>query len=127
MASKPTERCLIYCRDRGWQPAVVEKWNPHVGIRQDLYGIIDIIALDEEQGVLGIQACPGGAVAAHLEKALEEKRLQRWLEKDNRFEIWGWRQIVAYRKNGKKAKRKRWDLRRVSVTLGDLLLALEQG
>jgi hypothetical protein len=34
----PTQRSLAYLRAEGWQVAIVERWNPHARIRQDLFG-----------------------------------------------------------------------------------------
>jgi hypothetical protein len=61
-------------RNNGRRCAIVEKWNPYVGengIRQDLFGIIDVLALDPERGVVGVQCC-GSDFAAHLRKITEE-------------------------------------------------------
>lgn len=119
MAS-PTSRSLEHCRDRGLIAQVVEKWIPQSGRRLDLFGCIDIIALDDCLGCLGIQATSGSNVASRADKAKAEPRLRKWLKRGNRFEVWGWRKVAAYRKDGTRAKRDRWDLRRVPVTLDDL-------
>lgn len=41
----PTQRSLKLLRDGGYRVAIVEKWNPHARIRQDLFGCIDLLAL----------------------------------------------------------------------------------
>ena len=48
----PTQRTIRALRDQGLVCGIVERFNPHVGphgIRQDLFGCLDIIALDPEQ------------------------------------------------------------------------------
>jgi len=98
----PTQRTLRALRSRGLVCAIVEKWNqyagPH-GIRQDLFGIIDVLALDPESGVIGVQAC-GQSFAAHHRK-LTEERFQEcldWLSTPGTsLELWGWRKVKVKR------------------------------
>ena len=112
MASSPTSRSLDYCRKQGWTCQVVEKWIPQAKRRIDLFGCIDVVALDGNP--LGIQACAGSSHAARRAKAIAEPRLQLWLDAGCRFEVWSWT------KKGKAGKRKLWTLRREAVTLADL-------
>ena len=57
----PTQRTLKYLREIGYHAEVVERWNPHARIRQDLFGFGDIIAIRwGESGPLLVQ-CTGGA------------------------------------------------------------------
>ena len=102
MAAKATQRTIRELKNRGYVCAVVEKWNafagPH-GIRQDLFGIIDVLALDPERGVIGVQCCSGG-MADHIKKITEE-RIQEttdWLETPGTgLEIWSWRKLKKKR------------------------------
>ena len=103
--SSPTSRTLQECRKRGWTSAVVEKWIPQTKRRLDLFGCIDIVALDGQPGVLGIQATSGGNHSSRVSKALEEPRLQEWLRAGNRFAVWSWS------KKGPAGTRKKWTLR----------------
>lgn len=41
----PTARALKECRSRGWIAQVVEQTIPHVFIKRDLFGCIDIVAI----------------------------------------------------------------------------------
>ena len=75
MATTPTQRTLRELRNQGRRCQIVERWNAYVGahgVRQDLFGIIDVIALDPQRGVVGVQSC-GQAFAAHEHKLLEER------------------------------------------------------
>lgn len=116
----PTQRTLRALRDQGRVCAIVEKWNQHVGphgIRQDLFGIIDVLALDPERGVIGVQSC-GEAFAAHERKLLEERTIAciDWLSTPGTaLELWGWRKVKL--KRGGKAVR--WSPRVRVFTLDD--------
>lgn len=70
--TSPTQRTLKYWRDQGYTCAIVERWNPHARIRQDLYGFIDVLAIKGED-IVGIQACSGagGDSAARVRKITE--------------------------------------------------------
>jgi hypothetical protein len=120
MATSPTQRTIRALKDQGRVCAIVERFNQHVGpygIRQDLFGIIDIIALDPERGVVGIQSC-GEAFAAHERKILEERAQESidWLSTPGTvLELWGWRKVKL--KRGGKAVR--WQPRMREFTLAD--------
>lgn len=104
----PVQRTMRALRERGTICAVVEKWNPYGGdhgIRQDLFGILDIIALDPVRGVIGIQACSQSS-ASHLRKIKEDKVQETidWLSTPGtKFELYCWRKLKI--KRGGKAKR----------------------
>lgn len=107
--TSPTARTLQECRKREWPAGVVERWIPQAGRRIDLFGIIDLIALDGGCGCLGIQATSGPNVSSRIVKAMESEHLKPWLAASNRFEVWGWA------KRGKAGKRKLWSVRRVEL------------
>lgn len=72
--TSPTQRTLKYFRKHGCDlVAVVEKWNQHMhggrGGRQDLFGIIDVIAIRDKQ-VVAVQCCSTD-VAGHVDKMVE--------------------------------------------------------
>ena len=116
----PTQRTIRALKDQGRRCAIVEKGNSHVGphgIRQDLFGIIDVLALDPQRGVVGVQSC-GGDFSAHLRKLTEERSQETldWLSTPGTtLEIWGWRKIKL--KRGGKAER--WAPRVREITLED--------
>lgn len=101
----PTQRSLAYCRQLGWQAQVVEKWNPHAKIRQDLFGCIDIVACDGEN-IVGIQSTSRTNVPTRVAKSLAEPKLNRWLKSGGTFQVCGW---------GKGGPSKRWQLRVVHI------------
>jgi hypothetical protein len=107
--SSPTARSLAECKKRGWTAQVVEKWNPHARIRQDLFGCIDIVAITPE-GILGIQACAGASHAARAAKMRAEPRTLAWLKAGAFLSVWSWS------KRGPRAGRKLWTLRAEVIT-----------
>ena len=108
----PTQRTIRELKDLGRRCAIVEKFNAHIGphgIRQDMFGIIDIIALDPERGVVGIQSC-GSDFAGHMRKMTIERNQEcrDWLNTPGTsLELWGWRKVKV--KRGGKAVR--WEPR----------------
>lgn len=70
--TSPTQRSLRYLREQGYLPAVVEKWNPHAHVRQDLFGFVDIVAVRRDE-TLAVQACSGagGDPARRVRKIAE--------------------------------------------------------
>src|SRR6185503_5720272 len=67
MAS-PTQRSLAKWREAGAIAQVVERWNPHAKVRQDLFGCIDIIVV-EKYLTIGVQSTTAANSAARVDKA----------------------------------------------------------
>lgn len=106
----PTQRSLAFLRKRGLVVAVTERWNPHARIRQDLFGWIDLLALDPATGeLLAVQTTSGSHVSKRLDKIREWPHLAAWLSR-HRAVVHGWA------KRGPRGKRKMWDCREVEVT-----------
>lgn len=101
----PTQRSLKVLRDAGWQCAVVEKWNPAIKRRKDLFGFIDILAVREGK-TLAVQTTSNSNCAARYRKIktecaaeFEQVRAAGWV-----VHVHGW------------AKSKgRWKLREIEV------------
>lgn len=112
MANSPTSRTLDWLRKRGYTCQVVERFNKFANVRVDLFGIIDIVAMDPVRGrIIGVQSTSGDNVVARLNKAKDEPRLVEWLSCGGHFEVHGWR------KTGARGKRKLWNVRRVIAEL----------
>jgi len=84
----PTQRTLAYLREEGYLCAIVEKWNPHVKIRQDLFGFIDILAIKKGE-TLAVQ-CTSTGVAARVKKIQESEYLSRVREAGWKILVVGW-------------------------------------
>lgn len=105
----PTSRTMNHLRHDGATCAVVEKWNQHAGpfgIRQDLFGFVDVLVLDPERGFIGVQCCARSGHAAHRRKILEEctEKAMEWLKCGGKIEIWSW----AKQKVKRGGKLERW-------------------
>jgi len=112
----PTARTLKELRDNGWTAEVVERWNPYARIRQDLFNVIDIVAIKPGCGIMGVQATSGGNVSARVKKAEAEPKLAAWLNSGGRFSVCGWA------KRGPRGGRKTWEPRWVELPSKDGLL-----
>jgi len=115
-----TQRTLRELRNQGRICGIVEKYNRFAGPfgkNFDLFGFIDIIALDPERGIIGVQSC-GQSFSAHLKKITEERNEEcfEWLRCGGKVELWGWRKVKLQR--GGKAMR--WRPRIKEITLKDL-------
>ncbi len=138
MSISPTSRTLAALRNLGLHPWMVERWIPGARIREDLFNIIDIIALDHggpakitdeagrtikgrfKGGVIGVQSC-GQSFSAHWRKlTIEKAEMSRlWLETNGcSLQLWGWRRLKV--KRGGKAMK--WTPRVKEITLSDLKL-----
>jgi hypothetical protein len=101
----PTQRSLAHLKDAGYRAAVVEKWNPHARIRQDLFGCIDIIAVGNGE-TLAVQTTSGSNVSARVKKIAEAEALPDIRAAGWKIFVHGWR----------KAANGRWTLRVVDVS-----------
>lgn len=110
----PTERTRAELKKLGFTSGIVERWNPHAHVRQDLFGCIDLVAMREDCGIIGIQATSGDNHSHRKAKAVTEPRLKTWLLCGGRFEIWSWS------KKGARGKRKLWELRREELFAHDV-------
>jgi hypothetical protein len=64
----PTQLTLQEMRARGYKLVeVTERWNPFARIRQDLFGIVDVLAVGEK-GVVAIQTTSYDNVASRVQK-----------------------------------------------------------
>lgn len=104
MAASPTALSLKYLRDLGYEAAVVEKWNPHAKIRQDLFGVIDIVAVSEWGRVLWVQSTTKTNMSSRRRK-LEESDIVPLLGMNaNKVLLHGW-----HKANG------RWQLKQEEI------------
>lgn len=86
----PTQLSLRDLRADGYTAEVVEKWNPHARIRQDLFGIIDIVAL-KGADTLAVQATTDSNVSSRVHKIADSPNVAAIREAGWRIEVWGWK------------------------------------
>lgn len=96
---------MEYLRKNGYMVAVVERWNHVAKIRQDLFGIIDILAVKGEE-TLAVQATSSGNVSARERKMADSEALPLLRAAGWRIAIHGWRKSAAGR----------WELREVDCS-----------
>lgn len=101
----PTQRSLAYLRKQGYRVAVVEKWNSHVKIRQDLFGVVDLLAIKEGE-TLAVQTTSSDHVAERVRKIADAEATPDIRKAGWSFHVHGW----AKRASG------RWELRIVDVS-----------
>lgn len=106
----PTKRTLQRCRKLGWIPDVTERWLPRTRRRKDLFGFIDVLAINLQgtaSDLIGIQCTAGSCVSARVKKITTDPDVKgkaiAWLEAGGRIEVWGWRKLKV--KRGGKAVR----------------------
>lgn len=101
--TSPTQRSLAYLRERYPLVQVVEKWNPYARVRQDLFGIIDVVAVGTD--IVGVQATSASNVSKRIAKITDSPALPILRKAGIRVLVHGW------------GKRKgRWTLREVDVS-----------
>jgi hypothetical protein len=122
----PTQRTLAYLKDMGAKCDICERWIqikglPGGGIRKDLFHIIDIICINKETGITGIQSC-GSSFSEHKRKILIEQKdeTRQWLEAGAGLQLIGWRKVKKVRGG----KLMIWTPRTLTITL-DMLEANE--
>lgn len=104
MALSPTSLTKRDLEADGWLVAVVERWNPHARIRQDLFGFIDLLAVRAGE-TLGVQATSSTNVSSRVDKIAHSPHVAAVRDAGWRLEVWGWS-----KKGG------RWVARKVDVS-----------
>ncbi len=104
MSTSPTQLTLKLLRKQGYRAAVVEKWNPHAHIRQDLFGIIDVLAVGNRETV-AVQCTSYSNVSSRVNKIAESDAIGDIREA-------GWRVLV----HGWRKPRHRWECREIDVS-----------
>ena len=88
----PTQRSLAFLRGRGYVVAVVERWNPHAKIRQDLFGILDLVAIKDGE-TLGVQTTTLANLNPRITKIAESETAPKLRAAGWRIECHGWRKL----------------------------------
>ena len=87
----PTARSLRRLRELGYLCQVTEHWNQWARVRQDLFGFIDILAIDRSTGdILAVQACSRGDISTRAHKIAEHEHVGTVRKAGIRIEVWGW-------------------------------------
>jgi hypothetical protein len=111
--ANPNERTLQALRKKGRLAGVVERWNSYVKIRQDLWGMLDIVEVGEDGRFHGHQPTSDSNVSAHILKLRKAKHYEQFLRDGARLFVWGWG------KKGARGERKLWTCRVIEMNLTD--------
>ena len=85
----PTQRTLAYLRGEGYLATVVEHWNQFAHIRQDLFGIIDVLAVGK--GItIGVQCTSYGNGATRVKKITDHESTPWLREAGWQLEVHEW-------------------------------------
>ena len=90
MALSPTQLTLRKLRaDGGYDVAVVEHWNHYAKCRQDLFGVIDILAVGKGETV-AVQCTSYSNVSARVRKIADAEALPGMRSAGWRILVHGW-------------------------------------
>lgn len=85
----PTERSLKYLRSLGYKATVTERWNQFARIRQDLFGIVDVLAVRKGE-TLAVQCTSSTNVSDRVKKIADHENTPALREAGWRLEVHGW-------------------------------------
>lgn len=90
--SSPTQRSKKLLEDQGYLVAIVEKWNVHAKVRQDLFGFVDLLAIRENETV-GVQTTSYSNLSARVKKIAEHENVGAVRKAGWRILVHGWRKV----------------------------------
>lgn len=103
-AISPTQLTLKKMRADGYLAAVVEHWNPHARIRQDLFGIVDVIGVSQA-GTLAVQSTTWANISSRVNKITDSESLPELRKAGWRIVVHGWKKVGA-----------RWQLKEIDLS-----------
>lgn len=109
--TSPTQRAAAILRGQGYTYQIVERWNSFAKVRQDLFGVIDIVAITGS--IVGIQVTTGDNHAARRSKILAEPRALAWIKAGGLLELW------SFTLAGARGQVKKWTLRKEEIVEAD--------
>jgi len=111
-----TRASIAFLTERGHVAGIVEKWNPHVRIRQDLFGFIDLVVIMPTGEPYFVQTTTGTNAPARREKIRELVKLKPPLAELVRS---GRVMLHRWAKRGARGQRKVYTCAEEIVTLSD--------
>lgn len=98
------QRTTKVLRENGFKHFKTEYWNPFSRTKTDLFHIIDCVAINPGNSIIGIQVC-GSDFQSHIHKITVDYRDNSiaWLSVPGALlQLWSWRKLLV--KRGGKAK-----------------------
>ncbi len=115
------QRTMEAMRKKGYTVGVVERWNAHCRIRQDLFGFIDLVSFRQDIGIVAVQCTTYTQHKKHRDKIFAEPRARGWLESGARLLLVSWQKVEELTKQkdlfGEPKKRFRWLKHTEEITL----------
>lgn len=91
---------------------ITERWIPgggsKFGVRKDLWGFVDMLAMKAGHPIIGVQATSGSNVSARIHKIRSIPLHRTWLECGCRLQVIGWRKTCRLKADGSKSKQRIW-------------------
>ncbi len=98
----PMQRTLAYLRRDGYLCGITEHWNPHVEVRQDLFGFADLIAFRGSE-TIAVQCCTTGDINNRTRKVLDNETAEAWVTGYYRDLI-----VIGWKRYAKMLDRRWW-------------------
>ncbi len=123
--SKATQKSLEKMRKEDLSPWIVERFVGigKMGIRKDLYNIIDIIGIDPTtKKFIGVQSSVLGQRTEHMKKLTEDcaEMSKLWLSTGSTLQLWSWRKLKKRKKDGTFSKVYTWEPKIDEIKIEDL-------
>ena len=91
MAKAPTtQMSMKYLRKMGFTVDKVEHYNTFSHRYSDLFGVFDILAIREGEGIIGIQTTSASGFSSRVRKILDSHAAEVWLKAGGRIRVHGW-------------------------------------
>lgn len=100
MTISPTTLTLKHLRDQGYTAEVVEHWNSHARIRQDLFGFVDVLAVKGDE-TLAVQTTSAANVSTRINKIAASPHVGAVRDAGWTIRVHGWAKV-----------KNRWTLKR---------------
>lgn len=93
-----TQKTLKWAREKGWTCHVVEKFNRFSNKREDMFGIIDIVAMTGCE-IVGIQSTSYGSRKPHIKTLThtQAKSTAKWLQSNGGLILVSWKRVKRVR------------------------------
>lgn len=105
----PNQRSKRHAESLGYKVAIVERWNAFAKVRNDLFGIGDLLCIRAGSPVLLVQATTDSNMSTRVKKVTESEHIGTWCGTGSVFEVWGWG------KHGPRGGKKQWVLKVQSI------------
>lgn len=90
----PTQRSLAHMRKLGYRAAITERWNPWAKVRNDLFGIVDVLCVGNGETV-AVQCTSGSNVSSRVAKIAESEHISELRKAGWKVVVQGWRKNAA--------------------------------